>query len=312
MMDKFEAYRVIGLPEGAPRNEIEARYTRLVKKAHAENDTEAMNRISQAYDVLVDRVVLPEPENPAMQRVVFGKTLKTWAHLWEYNRIRILVTAVIAALVISLIVTIATNRDPDFKLGIIGDHYLVDQEAAAAYFYRLFPDLEAPAVETAYISRDGTGGYDAAGVQKALIMLSYGEEDLLVVDRRTFDQYKDTGVFVPLDDTFGRLASTLPASRLEALVPIRHALSEEGGGDGTERIYGIDATKTRVMLGLGLVMEPSILCVSIKSRDLPRSHDALVRLLEDADYLLDQIPTLFPSPTPDPAASPTPAASPIP
>ncbi len=309
MMTKKEALDILGLHENALATDIEIRYATLVKRYRAEQDNEKLEEISLAYNIITGRYVEPVKEDPAMLRVVFGKTRREWSNIWLYGKWKFLGIAVAAVFVFYLVYTVATNRPGDFKLAAVGELYVEDSEVPSDYILSLFPDFKKIDVATAFLG-SASSAFDAAAEQKAMILVSISGEDVIILDKASFERYATLGAFMDLGSLYGEV-SAYPEAQGLSLAPVLASAEDGNGQPGAEKTYGIDLSSTQLLSAIGIYGREQIVTISVKSSKPDAAADFVRRLIRDAGTLLPEV-TPLPSATPTPSPTPVPSATPVP
>ncbi|MHB1452831.1 MAG: hypothetical protein ACYCYM_02590 [Saccharofermentanales bacterium] len=310
MLTKKEALDVLGLHENSLTTDIETRYATLVKRYRVEQDNEKLEEISLAYNIITGRYVEPAEEDPAMQKMVFGKTRKAWSNIWLYGKFKFLAIAVAAFFVFYLIYTVVTNTPGDFKISAVGDFYISDSEVPADYIISLFPDFKKVDVSSAYIGTSGNGGYDSANEQKAMILVSVSGEDIIILDKTSFERYAPIGAFVDLTTLFDEVSGYDESADL-LLSEVKAAVTDSDEVPGEEKVYGIDLSSTQLLSAIGISGRSQILAISVKSERPDLAAEFIRKLIKDSAKLLPKVVPIPPAtPTPSPTPLPTVTAAP--
>ena len=312
MMTKQEALETLGLHEDSLRTDIETRYATLVKRYRSEQNVEKLEEISLAYNIITGRYVEPVADTPAMKKVILGRTRKEWSNIWLYGRYKFLAIAVGVAFVAYFIYTVATNTPGDFKLAAVGDFYIPDTEAVSDYVLSQFTDFKKVDISSAYLSPEGSSGFDAANQQKAMILVSVSGEDVIVIDKASFDRYAPMGAFADISDLYDEVAGYPETAGLE-LAGVQARAEGSDGEPGAEKVYGIDLSGSQLLSAIGISGRNQILTISIKSERPETAKEFIRKLMRDAAELLpDARPLPDPTPTtvPTPTTPPTPATTP--
>jgi hypothetical protein len=309
-MERNEALETLGLGTKATEQEIEHRYAILVKRFKNSDDPTALAKVTDAYDFLTGRTYVPEPPDPRDAKVVLGKTVRQWKHLWEYGRMKYLAIVAIAAAVVSIAYSIITNTPPDLKFLTLGEIITADGNDLENYLATAMPELKKIQKDGAYITRTGDGANDFVNVQKAFVLIAAGDEDILVLDDVQARNYGMEGGFKELDDFYATLRSELPASILAGIVPVEYTITTDNGGDGKPHVYGLDVTGLGTVQAVGIYGNRVIFSISIRTKHLSASETFLRKFLADTEalkLLVTPMPTAEPTSATPAAASPTPA-----
>ncbi len=309
MITKNEALEILGLNEKSMTSDVEARYTILVKRYRAEQNNEKLEEISLAYNIVKGIHVEPEPEDPRMQEILFGKSKSQWRNIWLYGKYKFLGITLAGAMLIYLIYTIITNTPADFKFAAVGEFYIPESGIVEDYIKDRFAEFETVDIATAFLS-ETFPDQNAAYAQKAMILLTVSGEDIIIVDRDIFERYASMGAFEPIDDIFTEINSYAGIDELE-IQPAISSLSQDDEVEGDERIYGIDVSNSQFLSSIGIHGRSQIVTISVKSARKGLATNFIRKLFSDSSELIPQI-SVMPSPTPSPIPSPTPTVTPIP
>jgi len=311
MLSKKEAYEILGVNNKSLESDIETRYSTLVKRYRAEQDNEKLEQVSLAYNIITGRYVEPVKVDPKMQNVVFGKTRSEWGNIWLYGKVKYFVITLIVIFVGYMIYTIVTNTPADFKIAAVGEFSVPDSNITQAYIKTLFPQFKKVEIATAYLSETGGAAeYGAANAQKAMILMTVSGEDVIIVDRATFDRYASMGTFKPIGDLYNAIHAMDETKDL-SLESVKTTISTESGGTGIEDIYGIDVSNTQLLNATGIYGRDQIITISIKTEQDALAREFINKLFKDSPRLIPQITWIpSPMPTPTPTLALTPAISP--
>lgn len=310
MMTKKEALDVMGLHENSLATDIDTRYATLIKRYRAEQNNEKLEEVSLAYNIITGRYVEPVKEDPSMQKVLFGKKRQEWSNIWLYGKFKFLAIAIAAIFVVYLIYTVATNKPGDFKLAAVGDFYISSTEVPADYILSLFPDFKKVDVSSAYLGASGNGGYDSANEQKAMILVSVSGEDVIILDKASFDRYASIGAFADLGSLFDEVTGFKESAGL-SLLEAKAAVTDSEDKPGVEKVYGIDLSSTQLLSAIGISGRQQILTISVKSENPELAAEFIRKLIKDSANLLSKTVPIPPA-TPSPSPAPTPTTTPAP
>ena len=232
--------------------------------------------------------------DPREERLILGRPVKQWKNLWHYDKMKYVFITVLTLAAVSIAYTIITNTPPDFKLGGIGQIYVSDGSELQDFLHVAMPELKKITVDSAYISLTDTGTGDPIMYQKAMLMVTVSEEDVLALDRPQFTRLVSSGGFRSLDGLYPALLAALPASEQQKVVPMKAAVSQADGGDGIEHIYGIDVSALGTAQAIGLTGPQIVLTLSVDGKNLTNAETFLQKFLAATETLRA---TLTPTPT---------------
>ncbi len=298
-MTREEACQILGVTDKSLHSEIERRYSILIKRYHAEKNSEKMDEITTAYNTINGTVVLPPVENPRMRKVVFGKTRAQWLNILYYGKWKYIAIAAAVLFAGYIIYSIVTNTPADFKLAEIGDFTYADSEKTEAYIKGLYPDFDKIEISPVYlIQGQENTAQGMAYLQKAMVVLTAGGEDVVVVDREVFEGYAPMGAFLPLDSLYDELQD-LDGIESLSIKPAMASTEDSSGLPGEEKIYGIDVSDSQLLNAIGIYSNEQILTISVKTEREALAKDFIQKLFRQTEELLPQV-TWFPTATPAP------------
>ncbi|NLO37321.1 MAG: J domain-containing protein [Clostridiaceae bacterium] len=310
MLSRAECLRILELDPKANSYDIENRYTMLIKRYRSQNDPETTKKLEQitlAYDILTDRYVEPEPIDPRLEEVVWGKKKREWQNLWHYGRWPLLGILVGVFFLGYLIYSIVTNEPPDFQFVAVGQYASADNadERVRTYVADSMADVETvefQLIPLSFTPPDPTGGAVTGGldpeseymyVMKMMTMIAGETIETFICEKSAFDQYAPQGTFNDLSALYERLQD-LPEEVKSKIKPLRRALidvyenptpgvelpwktEEDMNQDLSLPIYGLDVSELHLVEGLGLYGKSQVLTIGFKADD----PAAVEQFLED-------------------------------
>lgn len=280
MLDKKKAFEILGLGKNASRNDIERRYSILLKRhrmasAEGQEDSETINidEVTQAYNLLMGYV---EPEtaakapNPLLQKV--GIDEKKAGNFFHYYKVHIII-GIIALLVIGYTVKGCVERvDPDFSIAFLGKIFYTETDALKAEIKQQIPEIKEPGFDGAFIDSSGEvtdGQQEYAMRMKAMVLMAAADVDLFIIDKANLEVYIEQGAFISLDDAAKRLGQENNADRL-----IKGKTEE----DTQEHIYGIDISNSTVLKNCGIIGEEVFAAIPVRGKQ-PEKAEKVIELL---------------------------------
>ncbi len=328
MLSRAECLKILELGAKANQYEIENRYTLLIKRYRGQEDPDTIARLDQitlAYNILTGRYIEPEPVDPRLETIVFGKSRRQWRNIWHYGKIPFLAGLVGFILVFYLIYTIATNKPADFQLAVTGLYGATDNagERVEAYIKGVFPEMnkieyQAIPLDLRDPTATGTGETSAkpaatvdmesnyAYVMKMMTLIAGDSYEVYVCDKPVFDNYAPQGAYADLTGLYNRLKDSLPASVFGKIKPLRRTLSDgsesedifstavttttkstedAANADNSLAIYGLDVSELNLTKGLGLYSDVQILTIGCKTEIQAKAEAFLETWIKDYEKM---------------------------
>jgi hypothetical protein len=292
LLSREECLAILELSPDADQYKIENRYTMLVKRYRGLTDSvsrEKMEKISLAYNILTGRYVEPEPQDPRLETMVFGKSRRQWRNIWHYSRIPFLLGLVGAIILGYFLYTIITNKPPDFQIAFVGNfgRYGNVEKNVEDYIIEMFPDFESVEVLTLPMDLSSIDDPQTAETEdtiptadgnlynymmKMLTMIAGDSYEIFVCDRLVFDRYAREGAFDDITELYASWRSELP----DQVKPLRRRIDVENDErpiaidpadnfDLSLPILGLDVTALNLTPGLGIYGDTQILTIGIRA-----------------------------------------------
>lgn len=329
MLSREECLKIMGLGQDANNYEVENRYTMLMKRYRGKTDPvslQTLDEITLAYSILTDRYVEPEPVDPRMEQVVFGKTRNHWRNIWHYGKVPLLIILLAASFVIYLIHSIATNEPPDFQVVQAGMFYNTENAESRldAYVKGVLPEVNILEFQSLPLNfrppeeeiNDeempgfGSGGTDPqseyAYIMKMVTLMAGDSIETFICDKPVFEQYVYQGAFDSLDNLYEKIQD-LPPDVLKKIKPLRRPLDdgsnrsedplatptpgppeEEMNQDLSLPIFGLEVTDLDLTEGLGMYADDQVLTIGFKAEDKQQVEKLLEQWIRDYALMTEQ------------------------
>jgi hypothetical protein len=292
LLSREECLAILELPPDANQYEIENRYTMLIKRYRGQTDSASMGKmekISLAYNVLTGRYVEPEPRDPRLETMVFGKSRRQWRNIWYYGRVPFLLGLVGVIILGYFVYTMLTNKPPDFQIAFVGNfgRYGHVEKNTEDYIIEMFPDFESVEVLTLPMDLSSIDGPQAAEtdgairpadsnlynyIMKMVTLIAGDSYEVFVCDRLVFDRYAREGAFDDITELYTSWQSELP----DQVKPLRRRI--DAGDDQRPvdvdpadnfdlslPILGLDVTALNLTPGLGIYGDTQILTIGVRA-----------------------------------------------
>lgn len=264
MIARKDAYAVLGLSEGASRNEIEKKYEILFKKYKAagsrSEDKKAMDEIIEAYNVLMGySVELPDETavkpNPLLDKM--GIDRKKAGNFFYYYKFHIAGGILLLIFVISLCKSLFFQEPVDLKVAFVGEFYYADSELLANNIKSAVGGLQGVSIDGAQFAPDMGYEMESAMRNKKLVLMVGENIDIFIVDRANFVDFASQGMFVSLDE----LAENWNVDREANATNILQAEDDE-----KEHLYGISVKDNALLKDSGVMGKEAIAAIGVKSQ----------------------------------------------
>ncbi|MCF2945054.1 DnaJ domain-containing protein [Paenibacillus tarimensis] len=260
MNDLKKAYERLGLPETATKDEVEKRYTLLLRQSRA-NQTQQdgaanddFSEVTRAY-----RAILEAEDRKTVEHInqeQYGKykrfagTAEKIDHFFSYYKFHVIGAIAVIAIIIYGVNTYMDNKAERERLASLppaaltasffGEFYMEDgsqrTEPLNEALLAQFPEWERVDTSILNFSMDARSELDIAMQQKAVIQLATEDPDVYIMDRSIFDWMVRNDILTSLDEyTSGEWREILPSGA---------ALKASTQEDPTEHVYGIDLSSS--------------------------------------------------------------------
>lgn len=282
-MEFDKAFEILGVRKNASKDEIERKYTILLKKrrnAEAEGDSSAaaeidIVQVTSAYNLLMGYEEpkveeAPSKANPILKRA--GIDEKKARNFWYYYKFHILGgIALLLILAFSLKSCITAER-PDFNLAFIGNIYFMENDALKLNIKKAVPDIKTPGIDGAMMSEDSDGQQQYAMQMKAVVLFGAADVDLFILDKETFEKYGMEGAFQSIDIFADKLG--VDKSKKTDFV-IKPKDTEK------ESLYGIDISKSKFLKASNIAGKSLVAAIPVKSKRVDTAIKLVKLLMEE-------------------------------
>jgi len=227
-MDLHEAYKILGVPENAGREEVEKQYDMWARKDRARKRSQTsradddfdFDRINEAYKTIT-RHFLEQEELGKPKR---DPRVEKLDHFWTYYKWHV-IGGIIAILVICYFANIVIERQEEKKrlaqlppasvsMMLFGDYFQPDLAQIESFVLSQKTDWQRIVVNHTYVPSAIQTRYDYNSQQKAVITLISDRSDVYVINRFNFQNLVNQGLFRPLDEYADRLRAAVGEENL--------------------------------------------------------------------------------------------------
>lgn len=289
-MRKEEAYKILGLKSGAPRIEVEKRYSiymRKLRSAKAEQSPEEgqdldaeFDKITEAYNLLMGYTSgndefaekIPKKPNPIFKKL--GIDEEKFMNNLYYFRVHIIVGIILIITIAFSIRSCVTRIDPNLNVVFMGNLFCNDTEKIQTDLVNMIPEVEAVGVDNLYISAQQERQdpqMQMAMLQKAMVLVAAGDVDIFILDKANFDTYAVQGGFINLDDFAAQ----------HNIDEDKQYKSKVKDVDENEHVYGIDVLNSKLLKDANVTGQQLIAAISVNGENYDNAVKCLELLLDE-------------------------------
>lgn len=298
MEDLKQAYELLGLQEGADREEVEKRYFLMIRRtrtskqraeATGQADVSAspsLEDVNHAYKLIL--AAEDEKTNEAFNVNAYGKYKKMAGsaakvdHFFSYYKFHLLGSIAVILILIFGIKAYVDHRHEqaelaklppaDVTISFFGE-YINDKgsyptsddvKPMESKLLAQFPEWKRVVVFLTYVPSEMKSEQDSALLQKSMLELITNKPDLYILDKVNFIKLAADGALLPLDDKL----STLDKDKA-----VKLATKDD---PSTEHVYGYDITASSLIKGLPLIGKEYIAGVRFDAKKV----DGALHLIE--------------------------------
>ena len=277
-MDKKEAYQILGLNEGASKEQIQKRYSVLIKRYRMggidgdEKSPEVdMERIDMVYNLLMGYSVeepsesKPYKPNPILQKM--GVDEKKARNFLYYYKFHIIGAIILVILAVFFIKDIVFRVPSDLDAAFVGEIFYNDTELLKKNIMDKMPELREMSIDAAIFTESMDGQMEYAMNMKTMVLFGGGTVDIFLLDEANYEKFGSQGAFENLEKYSGKLKIDEDKNK-DLLLK-----TEE---DPEERLYGIDVSESKLLKESGVIGERIIAAIRANAKH----HENALRLLE--------------------------------
>jgi hypothetical protein len=284
--DLKQAYKTMGLDENAPKEEVEKRYTTLMKRERSRAQSGGQGEAAEESDFAkvteAYRLILAHEDKKiteAFNEQEYGK-YKNMAgqaqkldHFWRYYKFHTFGAIAVIALIIYGIVSYIDHKEHERYLaslppvdleisfmGLFMEPEGSDITAVNEKLLQTFPGWKR--VESGIIFVPQEDGNQYAYLQKAVVTVMSEKPDIYIMDRFMFEWMGGQGALKKLED-FPELAEAATGN-----LALKHQTEE----DPAPAVYGIDLTGTKLFDDLPLMKKELVVGIRV---DAPHPENAV-------------------------------------
>lgn len=280
MLDTVDAQKILGVSSGASRNEIEKRYSILLKKhrmVETQGDGDSteqvdFERITEAYNLLMgyEEPVEEETRKPNPLLLKMGIDEKKTRNFFYYYKFHMIIGLAVLLMIVFTVKGCVEKVEPDFMTVFIGQVDYTDTDKLYSQIKEAVPEIKEPGFDGAFITASGEGQQDYAMLMKSIAIMAAGNTDLLIADRANFEKFAKNGGLLSLDDIAKKLGVDVEKNR-------DNVLSTES--EPAEHLYGIDISGSKELAKAGIRGTELIAAIPSNSK----KQETAIKLIE---YLL--------------------------
>ncbi|HHW49442.1 MAG TPA: hypothetical protein GXX14_12620 [Clostridiaceae bacterium] len=277
-MEKKEAYQILGLSEGASKEQIQKKYNVLIKRYRMSSSDSGekspeidMERVDMAYNLLMGYIVeepsesRPYKPNPILQKMgVDEKKAKNFLYYYKFHIIGAIILVILAVFFIKDVVFRVPS---DLDAAFVGEIYYSDTELFKQNVMSKMPELREMSIDAAIFAEGMDAQMEYAMNMKTVVLFGGGTVDIFLLDKASYEKFGSQGAFENLDNIAGKLKIDEEKSK-DLLLK-----TEE---DPEEHLYGIDVSDSKLLKESGIIGERIIAAIRVNAKH----HENALRMLE--------------------------------
>jgi hypothetical protein len=278
MSEEKNAYKILGLKEGASKDEIVKRYNVLYKKfvqkknedTPQEEEGVGFDEINRAYNELMG---YPEADTDDKEPNALLKKMnidqKKWGNFFHYHKLHILVGIVSLIFVVYIISVVTGYVKPDIEIAAAGNFQHNGLESFKSQIYSSMKDLEKVSVSEAILWNTKDPQVQSGMEVKMAHFALQAKIDIFLLDRERFNSLAARGVLISMESILGD-------SGREDIK--KKECRYKSMNDQTEHIYGYDITGSSYVKDVNIPGEQVIVAMGNKGNNTEKAI-RLLRLL---------------------------------
>lgn len=319
-MDKKEARKILGVTKETSKNDIERKYSILLKKQrmkekpvdmedavadtakepgtagdpgavqepHVEREEYSFEQVTQAYNVLMGYEVAVKEEPPSKAAPLLKKAgidEKKARNFFYYYKFHILAVIVAVIAVISIVRGCVNQPNPDFNIAFIGKISYTDAtEKLSKAIKAAVPEIKEPGFDGAYLADDDKSEQQYAMQMKATVLFAAGGMDLYILDKESYLRYAENGAFQNLDEIAPKLGADLEKNK-DLIAEIMDTDPTTGkktpSKDSTgKHLYGIDITNSTALKEAGVIGKDFVAALFVRDAKQDKALKVLQFLMK--------------------------------
>ncbi len=269
MQDVKNAYEVLGLKEGASKDDILRRYEMLLKRYNSmKNDStdreqaeSDFNTITHAYNLIMgyedqgDPVESSGKPNPFYSKL--GLDEKKVQNFFYYHKVHIIVALIVILLAGMTVKQVMEKGTVDLNIVFMGELYCEDTIKLQKQIIQDEPEIKGPLVDLIPISGRLDNDMAAAMQNKSSIAVMPGINDVFIMDKTIYTAYAEKGLFVDLE----QLAAQLGIDMEKNKDYIIKAETAEG-----KHLYGIDVGSSGLLKASNVAGNEKIAAIRVDAK----------------------------------------------
>jgi hypothetical protein len=234
-MDRAKALEILGIGDNATDEQIENRYSLLLKKLRTQEKQHRDQSIdTDKPNVTIDDVnaaynSLKGIEGQQLNKVKMGWNKEWFAHFFHYYKMHTIV-AIILLIVLGFTINGAIEREqqrkaeallpkPDVGVVFVGNYRSEEIPKIEETLLKEFPEWKRIKVDIIYRPLDPNGPMDPAYLQKSVIDLMTKKGDVYIMDKVNYDQLIEQE-FLEDSKALGIKSGDLSQSKIWQAVPL--------------------------------------------------------------------------------------------
>lgn len=240
-MDLKEAYKIMGVPETATREEVEKQYAvwvrkdRALKRSQTTDEDFNFAKVNEAYKVITNHYYELENQTKPQR----DPRVEKLDHFWTYYKYHVFGAIILLIGIVYIVSSVIEHQqekkylaslpDPDVTMMMFGDFFEPDIAKIEESILLSETDWQRVVVSHTQVPAEIKDQFDIALQQKAVVALATDRSDVYMVDNSNHQMLVNQGLFQPLDEYEERLKAIVGEENLV------YARTEPSGLDPDEQ-----------------------------------------------------------------------------
>ena len=258
-MDKNEALAIFGISENASIDDINKKYSILLKKYKSKIDSgieeeelkTEFEKINTAYNILMgyETEQYDNQENEQEGKPFSKKKLENFYYYNKYKMLAALFLIVLFGVIGKSFIDRPKN---DISVSFVGNIYSLEVEPLKQNIRDNTEKIKSPRIDMSTLPHPVQNEFQLSVRERVTVNMALGAIDVCILDLPYLEEYCSLGVFMPLDEALEECNADLEKNKPYYV---------KGKNDESEKLYGIDVSNSRILKDSNIKGETMIFAI---------------------------------------------------